>query len=889
MKVIKPNTASTLFKSLVTRKGSCAFISVLAGFRFGGAGLDALMDEGDMWSMASAWIGEQDILDLGVPKPSGEYMVYGACHAPQPVQALRVSAEVAGRVKTLQVMGDRRWVDGAPSAPTPFTSMALGWDRAYGGPNYDKNPLGRGRRPADESGGEEESLKDLAASDGDAAGGLRLPNILPEDVVIVSPGDEPPVAGFRQIPISWPQRTSLLGTHDENWLAERWPYFPQDIDLSFAYAAPEDQRFDRFFLGDEKASLENMHPGEPRQEFQLPGLRARVFLRRMVEGREIFNEPSARLDTLWLFPEQEAGIVLFRSICHVFDEELDDVSHCLIDFELLPSEPRPQSYYEQRILAAMQPEPHEAPPTAPLPPASPEATPTGCGVKLPSPETANLQQFVKELEAHVDKILAEQGLTQAEVERCVAPAEMDAWPKTIDELAERAMDRHGRPAPQAALQSFEAHVDRLQAEVQSVLAGQGLTMQDAERLLAEKQTAFQPGDVAALLKQLAAHPAMPEATKAELATHLADFESAMAGLSALSPIASAQAAAPEPHSPKISPPDPAGPKNAEEALALHAQGQSLAGFDMRGFDFADRDLCGADFRQANLDDAIFRGAQLEQADFSGAGLLGADFSKAALDASVLTEARAVNATFAKAVLRGAKLDLADFTSADLSDAVLQSASMQRALFESANMGAADLREAAGLQADFDKANLTNAMLTDANLPEADFSEAKMAGAKMARLRAKDVRFGGADCTGCDLHKARLPGARADKGTSFAQADLSGADMAGARFESTDLSAANLSASNLDHADLARTNCEGANFKGASMQGAEMHKANLQNADMCSVNLFQGSLRMADVRGAALRGSNLYGVDLYKSLLLHADLEGANLKRTLLTLEGLHGD
>ena len=60
----------------------------------------------------------------------------------------------------IAVVGDREWRDGVPSEPRRFTTLPLTFERAFGGPGYARNPVGRGylieatrdavtRRPAD--------------------------------------------------------------------------------------------------------------------------------------------------------------------------------------------------------------------------------------------------------------------------------------------------------------------------------------------------------------------------------------------------------------------------------------------------------------------------------------------------------------------------------------------------------------------------------------------------------------------------------------------------------------------------------------------------------------------------------------------------------------------
>jgi len=98
--------------------------------------------------------GEMPFLRGGV-----DLIYLGSVHAPnqKPVPWLDVQLQAGSSFqRTIRVFGDRHWVqngdDLVPSQATPFSSMALGWDRAFGGEAevesgmlpWAENPEGRG-------------------------------------------------------------------------------------------------------------------------------------------------------------------------------------------------------------------------------------------------------------------------------------------------------------------------------------------------------------------------------------------------------------------------------------------------------------------------------------------------------------------------------------------------------------------------------------------------------------------------------------------------------------------------------------------------------------------------------------------------------------------------
>lgn len=82
--------------------------------------------------------------DLAILKPRGECFVVG-CARPltgRPETQTTASFAIGAVRKSFAVFGDRTWSGDAPSAPTPFTEMPISWERTFGGPGIDDNPLG---------------------------------------------------------------------------------------------------------------------------------------------------------------------------------------------------------------------------------------------------------------------------------------------------------------------------------------------------------------------------------------------------------------------------------------------------------------------------------------------------------------------------------------------------------------------------------------------------------------------------------------------------------------------------------------------------------------------------------------------------------------------------
>lgn len=295
-----------------------------------------LLKEQDLWKTVPEQLGDNPVLDMGMPKPRGEVLVTGACCAPRGTRrpASEVSASVGNLRKTLHVFGDRHWTSARTiSDPEPFETMPVTWDRAFGGAGFDPNPTGKGMAP-------------ITLADG--RNRVPLPNIEAPDRPIGAPSDRPEPAGFGPLDVMWPQRFRKQGTYDERWQRERWPHFPDDMNYEFFNAAPEDQFLTGYFRGDEAIEIRNMHPDMPVIRSRLPDRRIRCFATKQTDlasEETVFEEVKTRIDTVWLFPGILRGVVLYRGTTGILDDEYVDVRRLFLATENAADEPKPLEHY----------------------------------------------------------------------------------------------------------------------------------------------------------------------------------------------------------------------------------------------------------------------------------------------------------------------------------------------------------------------------------------------------------------------------------------------------------------------------------------------------------------------------------------------------------------
>ena len=258
--------------------------------------------------------------DLEPVKQHVDVVLVGSAFAPQgqPVRSLLARLSLGEIDKTIEVHPDRVLTpEGACVEGSAFARMSLSYERAAGGLET-ANPIG------------------VRADARDAYGRIKLPNLLPPGVAVVSSSAPLPPVGFGPVPPTWPLRWAKLGRHASSW-APGWLHaapLPEDLERSFFNAAPADQQLAEL-PEDARLVLENLHPQIPRLVTQLPALQPRATL----EGRGGHHALMLRCDTLWIDTDRGLATMTYRGQLAL--DRVDEPGRIVITLDEAPTASTP--------------------------------------------------------------------------------------------------------------------------------------------------------------------------------------------------------------------------------------------------------------------------------------------------------------------------------------------------------------------------------------------------------------------------------------------------------------------------------------------------------------------------------------------------------------------
>ncbi|NOT89656.1 MAG: DUF2169 domain-containing protein [Lysobacter sp.] len=876
MKIIKPLTLGILHQPYRFQGRHRLSIAALGFFALGRSDERFLVDN-LQWPKVLPQLPAGLPLDHVLPKAHAEVMLCGAAHAPKPVESMQVRLQCGPVDKRLRVIGDRRWDRTwtrsiCVHVPTPFTTMPLTLDRAYGGADHD-NPLGCGHLPP---------LSWLQAQAG------RMPNVEYADRPVTPGRSDQPYAGFAPQSLAHAERKRIAsGTYDQRWLSEDFPGLPRDFDFSLYNLSPIDQQFHGRFAGGEAYRLEGLHPIEPVLAGSLPAMRARAFVLMQGQGADAAQDIALQCDTVWFFPEIAVGLMVYRGEAPVDDSDALDLDTLMVAYDPA-AHPRGTAHYREVMALRRDPKTaamHAFNESQLAPERSPQRQAERDAMRARQAQAAQAHRQAL-LDETMDEFWQRSGMAKPKDDQAAqAPAPLlpavsvhaiEEGDFDLAELFARAqvLADEARRDGEAKLAALSAQLPVAPPTKENTIAEQidaalARAAKPAYDLLTPAQQAPLPSELAHALAL--AEQAAPGAVDP---VQLVETRAALARVPALQ--RAARAAAPLPTTLQAALPDPVAQALGAQLLAMHRAGESLAG----------RDFAGAWLRGADLRGADLREVQLERADLSGACLADAYLSAAALTAACLDHAdlsgcRLQGANLCGSSARGASLVRANLTGARAFDACWPAADLRGAQLDDALLMRIDLSDA-----QLDDTHLTRTVLMQAKAPRSrwvgtrwsmcvapsvDFGRACFDGATLSRSVLMDASMAGSSWQGATLDTV-YAGGKSDWRDS--RLSLLRANKCGWRDSA-------LNGACLDGAVLASCDFGGADLSDASLRGAQLHRSlfmrtTLRGIDAANASFFQALCRKADFTDAGLEGAVLVQADMSEAAMQGARMAGARV-------------
>jgi len=874
-------------------------------------------------------MGDIPMLDMGMPKPKGEWLASASLFAPQgsEIQAAKASIEIAGKKKTLNVFGDRHWQLSLPSSPDSFTSMPLDYQHAFGSPEFPMNPNGLGFNSE------------------------QLPNIeAPHDTITHKDGQYAP-AGFAPLDPSWPQRSQFQGTYDKLYMEKYFPGYPKDMDWRLFMNAPQDQWIDGFFQGSETFELSNLAPNQKLIKGQLPGFDPRCFIKDSNEANENqFKEVNLHLDTVWFFPDKDLVQLIWRGGMQVVGDEAEQISHVLLAYEHREHPRRGAEHYRHAMEDRIQ---NKDPLQDSL--NTQDLIPTGdpsAMQLLQKSAMENVQEssFVENMKTKTDSIKAavddkvesslqdiKQQLDKSTVDTqqkndlltkldsLNTPSENDpatvalmkkldetlpginsGSPKDIDfsDFSFKKLDELFAEIANftdikksEAFAAIKPEIDKLTKQLEStdiqgnLSAEQRTLIEDQLKLLKNTVNEEPPAlvplpriDVEALKQQV--NTTTPEIQKAQQELHLmlsnpmlADNQKIQQAKDKLSSLQNNELI-------KINNElDQAqiefkksygmGAHFADHGLSPHINDEqqrnrllSIASGDK---DASGQDWACLDLSMQNLDGMNFEDCFMEQVNLTGASLVGANFTGAILARANFYNSNCSQAIFEQANLGASRCHNTKFDEAQFKNSILSKTEFKNSSFTAANIDQPEVFEI----------SLTDCNFNNSKIKGLPFLELSMNNISFKYAQLETCNFVNSTLNGCNFNHAILP-STAWANTSISNSTFDSADMTSNCFvssdEDTQCTFDNLDFSNatLNKANLQNLELERVQFSGCALDSANLAGANLTGAVFDDAIGKQAIFRKANLNGASLKRTNFMEGIMSKSIITDANLENSNL-------------
>jgi uncharacterized protein YjbI with pentapeptide repeats len=803
VKIIKPLKLGLLHRTYKFKQQTWFVASPIVFFRLG---TNEILAEHSQWPIALSGPGVARGLDMGMPKVHGEVLISGFAFAGgnKYVKEQKAGFTIGSLTKDIRVLGDRKWCkcgsNYKSTDPEPFNKMPITYDLAFGGEEFSENTSGCGY----------ESVKN---------NNFVIPNIESTNSPVTDIGAVYETEGFLPLDLTVPSQQKKAGTYNDYWLKNEYPGYPSDIDWTIFNVARKDQRINEFFNGNECYEIRNMHPEKQIIGGTLPNVNVRVFIQKADVSGSVFSEIVTVLDTVWFFPDNELGVLIFRGKEKVLDSNGLDIDTCMCAYENTGDVKRSADYYKKILELRLNPKT-----------AIQHVFNDSQLSPVLSIDTINKINIEKQLADK--KILADK---QASIDRVID--------QIFDGEKVKMPENFNRPVATAgilpvithnAIQSADFDLSEIFGKIDSLVETtkkeSELKMKDAK----EKTDAMltengkEQDDFSLKTKHI-------EFLEKLLNTGSSDecIDKTMESLI-----------------------EPSKLENVKNAFVSAGEVKNKAR------QFSDIPVIG----KISSSDSEYSGKLIKKIIASGKSIQGLDCNGAQMSGTDFSGYDLRNTMFEYADLRGC-----NFTGSNCSGMVLTSALLDGADFSNAVMNNANLCSVNTSHSKFTNCSMKNAIMNNSKFTECVFDRVCFTGVQAMKTIFDLVSFRNVDCDNCLFINSSLKDS-VWSGSGINKTLFIGANLTNANFKQTSIRKSVMINAIVDYADFTEASLfqvqtsETASFRNVKFINCKIEECGFRGVDLSEMNAVESKFIRSDLSNANLLGADLTNASLLRSML-----------------------
>ncbi len=929
MNIIKPLQLGLLHRNFCWQQQDIFCVTATVAFDL--ATGDILLEQ-DMWQTLGHHL-KRHGFDSGMPKGSHEVIMVGKCFPSTngKSQEVRLCVQENERDdskalvdKVLTVNSAGQWVGDRVNREAHLKPTLICYQNAYGAEDFEQNPVGLG-----------------------STVNLEPPCIeYPEDAFSRA-GQAIQPAAFCPLDYNAAQRRQYAGTYDQRYINEVMPNLANDLDMKFFNDSMSDQWLPHQWTGQEVITIANMHSEQPMIRCKLPTIYARSFIQqhKLTSPHDIpeetpfeFKEIPLSLDTVWLCPNDNMGILMFRGTTRAYHSDGIDVTKLMLACEDSRDDKRSLSHYEEQMRLRTCPENgfkyglYSAPLIANGMQCAFDQMQSNGDFPLELLQKDNIDKYVEqnrldaELKSEEERqkiadVLREHGIEEDYLnsdEQKKARIETEKQQAKIDDLVEQVapnindkdsfdlskvefgkmdqlfeeIEKISSTSKEQAILSAQQEIAKLKSQPKDDYTEQRIKAME-EGLLRlslpaawprnnlKEQTAELRRDIESMkekqaqLRELGV--AESEITKLDVDVKelLSEFDEAEKELNkTYREGAHAIENAVSPHPGK------------EDQLREYAIAQLSNNADLSGNDFACVDFSGLDLSNANLSECLLEGCKfincdLTRTNFSNAiavSCLFKDcyFHTVSLDKTNLGRSQFVNCVFTDCDMTHTELMYATYQGTTFTNCQFPSITLIESSINETNFRDCDFEISIFINVIWKSCHFEKVTFNGSHFVENELPSSHFHDCDLSSSNFLDAQANGTEFINGKLENTRFVGQCELRGSVFKNLDLNMASFRGAQ-----LSSAVFSNNNMKQADMSQARMDDSILRDCNMQRALFQSSYLNNAELCHSNFMEASFYGAYIRQTNFSDCNLYGANFVRATMGINDYHGANLDRTII--------